>query len=710
MKLFRSSKPKPAKRKRVTPTLTAPTRDRSSGSRGSRKSRKTKPVRGARRRSPIMRVAFWSMTFVMWGVIGLVGIAGYMVFALPGQDIFTIPKRTEGIVLLADNGEVLAESGMFLGDDVRLRDLPSYVPQAVLAIEDRRFRKHFGVDLVALARAIYTNFKAGRVVQGGSTLTQQLAKNLFLKPERTLHRKVQEAILALWIEHKFSKDEILQLYLNRVYFGAGAYGIEAASKAYFDKSARQLTLAEAASMAALLKAPSRLNPKSNPKGSRKRSLLVLNSMVREEFITKAEAKLAVNRPADVKAVDYIPATQYIVDWVEELVPQYTGSKAAGLIVQTSINPRLQSVAERSLRRRLVQQGSKLRVSQGAMVVMNPTGEIVAMVGGKSYIKSQFNRAVTGRRQPGSAFKPFVFLSAIDMGFGPNSVVEDERFCIDKWCPENYAKKYSGQVTLKTALARSINTVAVRLAVEAGPALVASNAKRMGIKSKLEALPSLALGTSEVTLLELVSAYAPFANGGRGVFPNVIKRIVSTDGRILYERKGQGPGQVLDPTELGTMNHMLAAVVNAGTGKRAQLEGREVGGKTGTTQSYKDAWFIGYTAQYVAGVWVGNDDSKPTKRVTGGSLPAQIWKDVMLAAHANLPAVPLPGEPPSTDSDYLNQDSWPIDDLFQSAGRAEETITTFFKDIFGNRRQAGDGFDEPRARAPRQRRGIQDDNR
>ena len=704
MKLFRSSKPKTTKSKRVTPKLSAPA-PRARGGRGMRKS---KPSRSARRRSPAMRVAMWSMTFVLWGFVGLIGIAGYMVYALPGQDIFTIPKRTEGIVLLADNGEVLAESGMFLGDDVRLRDLPSYVPQAVLAIEDRRFRQHFGVDLVALARAMYRNFKAGRVVQGGSTLTQQLAKNLFLKPERTLHRKVQEAILALWLEHKFSKDEILQLYLNRVYFGGGAYGVEAASKTYFDKSARQLTLAEAAAMAALLKAPSRLNPKSNPKGSRQRSILVLSNMVKEGFISEAEAKRAVNRPADVKATDYIPATQYIVDWVEELVPEYTGSKADGLIVQTSINPALQEVAERSLRQRLVDQGTKLNVSQGAMVVMNPTGEIVAMVGGKSYIKSQFNRAVSAKRQPGSAFKPFVYLSAVDMGFSPNSIVEDQRFCIDRWCPENYNKKYYGEVTLKSALARSINTVAVRLAVEAGPGLVVSNAKRMGIKSKMEALPSIALGTSEVSLLELVSAYAPFANGGRGVFPNVIKRIVSTDGRILYERKGSGPGQVLDPTELGTMNNMLAAVVSSGTGKRAQLQGREVGGKTGTTQSYKDAWFIGYTAQYVAGVWVGNDDSKPTKRVTGGSLPAQIWKDVMLAAHANLPAVPLPGEPPS-DTDYLG-DSWPVDDFFESAGRAEQTITTFFRDIFGNRRSEPGGFDQPGVRTPRRNNGVKDDNR
>lgn len=709
MKLFSFSRKKranAAKKKRIEPSLRIPnTRERSAAKGSAKQPAKTAKAPN-RRRSPVMRIAYWSMTFFMWGFVGLIGIAGYMVYALSNADIFTIPKRTEGIVLLADNGEVLAESGLFLGDDVSLRDLPSYVPQAVLAIEDRRFRQHFGVDLVALVRAFYLNVKAGRIVQGGSTLTQQLAKNLFLEPQRTIHRKIQEAVLALWLEHKFSKDEILQLYLNRIYFGAGAYGIEAASRAYFGKSARRLSLAEAASMAALLKAPSRLNPKTNPKGSQARSLLVLKSMVREDFISEKEAKLAVNRPADVKAVDYIPATQYIVDWVEELIPQYTGRKAQGLIVQTSIKPRLQLLAEKTLRRALIKEGPKLKTSQGAMVVMTPTGSVVAMVGGKSYIKSQFNRAVSAKRQPGSAFKPFVFLSAINMGFDPDSIVEDSRFCIDRWCPENYGKRYSGNVTLKSALARSINTVAVRMAVEAGPDLVVLNARRMGIKSKLEALPSIALGTSEVSLLELTTAYAPFANGGRGVFPHVITRIISTDGRILYQREGEGPGPVLDPTELGSMNHMLARVVNNGTGKRARLEGREVGGKTGTTQSYKDAWFIGYTAQYVAGVWVGNDDNSPTRQVTGGSLPAKVWKSVMVSAHEGLPALPLPGEPREAEPDYSN-DSWALDDFFDRAGRAEKQVTTFFQDIFGSRRNGDDNFDRP---GTRQRGGVQDDNR
>ncbi len=703
MKLFGFGTKKTQRRE---PKLRVPGSRASKSGNGRSSAGKRKPAK-AKRRGAAARVAYWGMAFFMWGFIGLIGIAGYMVYALPGADIFTIPKRTQGIVLLAGNGEVLAESGMFLGDDVSLRDIPSYVPQAVLAIEDRRFRQHFGVDLVALARAMYSNFKAGRVVQGGSTLTQQLAKNLFLKPERTLHRKMQEAILALWLEHKFSKDEILQLYLNRVYFGAGTYGIEAASKAYFDKSASQLNLAEAAAMAALLKAPSRLNPKSNPKGSRKRALLVLKSMVKEGYITLKEAQLAVDRPADVKAVDYIPATQYIVDWVEELIPQYTGRKPDGLIVETTIDPALQRKAESALRTTLNRQGAKLKTKQGAMIVMTPTGSVVAMVGGKSYLKSQFNRAVSAKRQPGSAFKPFVYLSAIDMGFGPDSIVDDEPFCIDRWCPENYSKRYSGQITLKSALARSVNTVAVRLAVEAGPELVISNAKRMGIKSKMEALPSIALGTSEVSLLEMVTAYAPFSNGGLGVFPHVISRIVSTDGRILYERKGSGPGRVLDAVSLGSMNSMLSRVVSRGTGKRARLDGHEVGGKTGTTQSYKDAWFIGYTAHYVAGVWVGNDDNSPTKRVTGGSLPATIWKNVMVSAHEGLSPLPLPGEAPEAEPDY-GGDSWALDDLFSGAGQAEERITTFFQDIFGNDQRGGTATPDRPVR--RQRGRVQDDNR
>ncbi|MGI9370872.1 MAG: transglycosylase domain-containing protein [Hyphomicrobiales bacterium] len=623
-----------------------------------------------------MRFAYWGMVCFMWAFVALIAVAGYVVLAIPNENVYALPKREEGIVLLSDNGEMLARSGSFLGDDARLSDLPPYVSQAVLAIEDRRFYNHFGIDIIGLTRAMYTNVKAGRLVQGGSTLTQQLAKNLFLEPKRTLHRKVQEAILALWLEYNYTKDEIIQLYLNRVYFGAGAYGIEAASRAYYKKSAHELNLAEAAAMAALLKAPSRYNPKVSKKRSRARSKLVLNAMAEQGYIDAIEAKLAIDKPAAVKATNYIPATQYVVDWVRALVPEYTGLKAQGLIVQTTIDVKMQRLAERSLRKRLDKEGRKQRASQGAVVIMSPQGQVRAMVGGRSYKRSQYNRALKASRQPGSAFKPFVYLAAVFRGYQPDTPVLDQKFCINRWCPGNYSNKYYGRIDMKTALAKSSNAVAARLVSEVGPKSVADAAKKLGIRSKLTANATLALGTSEVNLLELVSAYAPFANGGNGVFPHVIKRIVAQDGRILYERQGSGPGRVLNTHEVGAMNIMMAEVVRSGTAKRARIKGHVVAGKTGTTQDYRDAWFIGYSAHYVGGVWIGNDNSAPMRRTTGGGLPAMVWGDVMAKSHAGLPAQALPGKlddggfgftPPELDGDFL--------------GRSGGAITGFFKSIF-----------------------------
>ncbi len=608
--------------------------------------------------------------------MAVIALAGYVVLAIPNEDVYALPKREEGIVLLSENGEVLAKSGSFLGDDARLSDLPAYVPQAVLAIEDKRFYNHFGIDIIGLTRAMYTNLKAGRLVQGGSTLSQQLAKNLFLEPKRTLHRKVQEAILALWLEYNYTKDEIVQLYLNRVYFGAGAYGIAAAARIYYKKSAHELSLAEAAAMAALLKAPSRYNPKASKKLSQQRAKLVLNAMAEQGYIDAIQAKLAIDQPAAVKVTNHIPATQYIVDWVRTLVPEYTGQKAQGLIIQTTIDAKMQRNAELSLRNRLDKEGRKQRASQGAVVIMSPQGQVRAMVGGKSYKRSQYNRALKASRQPGSAFKPFVYLAAVFRGYEPDTPVLDQKFCINRWCPGNYNNKYYGRIDMKTALAKSSNAVAARLAQQVGPNAVASAARRLGIRSKLTANATLALGTSEVNLLELVGAYAPFANGGNGVFPHVIKRIVAQDGRILYERHGSGPGRVLNDHEVAAMNIMMAEVVRAGTAKRARIKGHVVAGKTGTTQEYRDAWFVGYSAYYVGGVWIGNDNSKPTRRTTGGGLPALVWHDVMAKSHAGLPAQALPGElddggfgftPPEIDGDFL-----------EKSGGA---ITGFFKSIF-----------------------------
>jgi penicillin-binding protein 1A len=598
--------------------------------------------RPRRRRRSAFRLFSLFLALLFWAVFaGTVGL-GYLWMSLDQKGLFQIPAREPGIMVLAEDGTVLAERGAFFGDDVRIADLPAYVPQAIIAIEDRRFRSHFGVDPLGLTRAMVENLRAGRVVQGGSTLTQQLAKNLFLKPDRTMGRKAQEAVLAMWLETQFTKDEILQLYMNRVYFGAGAVGIEKAAQKYFGKSARDVTLAEAAILAAVLKAPTTYNPMTNPEAATKRSREVLNDMVDAGFIDAGEAQMALTAPATVRASDYVPATQYIVDYVGETLPQLVPNYDQSIMVWTTINPDIQQTAERSLRRRLAQDGPKFNVSQASFVMLDPSGAIMAMVGGKSYVKSQFNRATKAKRQPGSAFKPFVYLTAIERGYGPDSVEVDEPVRFGDWGPENYGHKYEGPVTLTKALALSLNTVAAKLAFNVSPAAVIATAHRLGITSDLVDNASIALGTSEVTLLELVSAFTPFANGGSVVQPYIVTRITTRDGALLYERSGDGLGQVVSNYDLGAMNHMMRAVVTQGTGRSAQFGDFEIAGKTGTSQDYRDAWFIGYSAHYIAGVWAGNDDNSPTQKMTGGSIPAAIWKDVMEQAHAGLANLPLPG--------------------------------------------------------------------
>jgi penicillin-binding protein 1A len=630
----------------------------------------------------------------LWALIALAGLTAYVWFSLDQQGVFQIPEREPGMILLASNGEVIAERGTFFGDEVRLDELPSYVPQAVLAIEDRRFYNHFGIDPVGLGRALIANFRAGRIVEGGSTVTQQLAKNLFLKPERTVQRKLQEMILALWLEAKYTKDDILQLYLNRVYYGAGAVGIEKAAQKYFRRSARDVSLGEAAILAAVLKAPATYNPINHPKAARQRANQVIANMVEAGFITESEREEALNNPAAVKPVEYVSAAHYLVDWVAEQIPELIGKFDQSIIVETTLDQNLQSIAEKAVRHRVIKEGAKLSVSQGAAVVLDMRGAVLAMVGGKSYIRSQFNRAVKAKRQPGSAFKPFVYLTALNQGMTPDSVEVDEPVRIGDWVPENYKRKYLGRVTLKKALALSLNTVAAKLAVQVGPENVITTAHRLGINSELVPNASIALGTSEVTLLEMASAFVPFANGGSAVVPYVVTRIISRDGAILYERQGGGMGIVVDGWSLGAMNSMLREVIRSGTGRRAQIEGQDIAGKTGTSQDYRDAWFLGYSAYLVCGVWVGNDDSSPTSKVTGGAIPAAIWNDIMAPAHTGLDYAPLPGD-------------------YQTLAQRDENGGLFgiFRDILGRTRKASDdelgdlidGVEEqPRPRKRRQR--------
>jgi penicillin-binding protein 1A len=525
---------------------------------------------------------------------------------------------------------------------VPIKELPPYLPRAVIAIEDRRFYSHYGVDPVGLARAAVANVLHRGVSQGGSTITQQLAKNLFLTQERTLWRKMQEAVLAIWLERKFSKSEILELYLNRVYFGSGAYGVEAAAQRYFGKSARQVKIAEAAMLAGLVKSPSRLAPSRNPNGAERRAQVVLAAMAELGFVTETMAKSALMQPAHAVKPAGAGTVNYVADWIMDVLDDLVGRVEEDLVIETSIDPTLQAVAEKALVEELAAKGPKLDVSQGAIVAMTPDGAVRAMVGGRNYAESQFNRAVAAKRQPGSAFKPFVYLTALERGLTPDSVRDDKPIMLKGWKPENYTHDYRGAVTLTQALAQSLNTVSVRLTLEFGPVAVAKTAYRLGISSKLEANPSIALGTSEVSLMELVSAYAPFANGGDAVAPHVIERVRNHAGKVLYARAAQNFGRIIEPRYVGMMNAMMRETLTIGTAQKAQLPGWPAAGKTGTSQDFRDAWFIGYTSHLVTGVWLGNDDSSPTRKATGGGVPVEIWSRVMKVAHQGIPLAALPG--------------------------------------------------------------------
>jgi penicillin-binding protein 1A len=524
---------------------------------------------------------------------------------------------------------------------VRLDSLPPYLVQAVLATEDRRFYCHFGIDPLGLVRASFRNATAGTVVEGGSTITQQLAKNLFLSPKRTMARKLEEVIYAIWLEQRFTKDEILELYINRVYFGGGTYGVEAASQHYFGKPARDVTLPQAALLAGLLKAPSKYTPTRSVKLAASRVDEVLDNMVEAGFLSADAARSANEQPLNLSAKGDETGYPYAVDWVAELLPEYVDEKNSDLIVETTIDAGLQRVSQQALRQMLDEEGSARHASEGAVVVLDPSGGVKSLVGGRSYSTSPFDRAVKALRQPGSAFKPFVYLTALESGYTPDSLAYDGPTNIAGWSPKNYSGSYQGEVSLRDSLAHSINTVAVRLATEVGPSAVVRTAQRLGIHSKLQDNPSIALGTSEVTLLELTSAYAPFANGGQGVLPHVITRVKNGDGKVLYQRQHSTFGQVVSAADVGAMNDMLTATITNGTGKQAAIEGHMAAGKTGTTQSFRDAWFIGYTGHYVGGVWIGNDDGTRMKKVTGGTLPAKLWHEIMLYAHTDKTPLPLP---------------------------------------------------------------------
>lgn len=599
----------------------------------------------ARKRSPrsgFGSTFYWGGVLGVWAVIALCGVLGYLTLTMPAGVLTKLKQRPPNVTLVASDGTVMAERGLRRGY-IRLRHMPRHLRNAVLATEDRRFYAHYGVDPVGLARAMFRNVQAGAIVEGGSTITQQLAKNLFLTPERTITRKLQEAVLAVWLEILLSKDQILEAYLNRVYFGAGTHGVEAAAKRYFGKSARKVTVAEAALLAGLLKAPSKYAPTKNPGLAERRASTVIAKMVEAKLLTSGQAMAAISAPARVRNPSGITGYEYAADWVVDILPRLlVGARRSDVVVETTIDPVLQREAQRIVSRTLDARSKKVRAEQAAAVVLDTRGAVKAIVGGRSYRESQYNRVVKSLRQPGSAFKPFVYLAALESGLTPNTVIDDAPINVNGWRPKNYRNQYRGAITMREGLADSVNTVAVRLTLEAGRTRVARTARRLGIESEVKKNLSIALGTSEVTLLELVSAYAPFANGGYVATPHIVRRIRTPGGKILYKRRTTGRLRAVALPYVAAMNDMMSAAMVSGTATRAALPDRAAAGKTGTTQNFRDAWFVGYTANYVAGVWIGNDDGKPMKRVTGGSLPAAMWKEIMLSAHRAKAPAPLPG--------------------------------------------------------------------
>lgn len=640
----KSSKPKADDSDDEPPRERKPAASRSGGKRRSK----------SRGRFSIGRLFYWGAVLGLWAGIAVVGLVIYVGAHLPPIQSLEIPKRPPTIQIVGLDGSVLASRGEMPGANVALKDLPPYLPKAFIAIEDRRFYSHYGVDPVGILRAAVTNVLHRGVSQGGSTLTQQLAKNLFLTQERTMARKLQEVELALWLERKHSKSELLELYLNRVYFGSGAYGVEAAAQRYFGKSARNVTVAEAAMLAGLVKSPSRLAPNRNPEGAEQRARIVLAAMADAKFITDAQAQASIGHPSyNVKPVG-AGTVNYVADWIGEVLDDLVGQIDQSIVVETTIDPKLQSVAETSVIDELAAKSVKFNVSQGALVAMTPDGAVRAMVGGRNYAESQYNRAVTAKRQPGSAFKPFVYLTAIEAGLTPETIRQDAPIDVKGWKPENYTHEYFGSVTLTQALAMSLNTVAIRLGLEVGPKNVVRTAHRLGISSKLDANASIALGTSEVSVIELVGAYAPFANGGLGVSPHVVTKIRTNEGKVLYARSEDNLGQVIEPRSVAMMNTMMQETLISGTARKAEIPGWTAAGKTGTSQDYRDAWFIGYTANLVTGVWLGNDDNSPTRKATGGGLPVEVWTRFMKAAHQGVPVASLPKAQPGNPFSNLMQ--------------------------------------------------------
>ncbi len=555
-------------------------------------------------------------------------------------------SRQPSITFLDKDGRIIASYGDIYGKSIKYQNLPDNLIDAVIVTEDKRFFKHNGVDLKGVLRAIYVNFREGRIVQGGSTITQQLAKNLFLSPERSFTRKLHELILSLWLELRFTKKQILSIYLNRVYLGSGTYGVQAASEKYFNKKVEDLNLYECAVIASLLKAPSRYNPIANKELSKERASLVLENMAKNKLISKNKVQEAkYNNQKYSKFTTPPKSTRYFIDWLLPRVKGYVGEINEDLIVRTTLDVKLQKIAEESLNKITTQYPS---ADQSALVSLDLDGGVISMIGGRDYGDSQFNRVTQARRQPGSAFKLFVYLAGIENGYAPDDLITDSKININGWSPKNYKDIYLGEVSVKEAFSKSINTVAVKISEDIGREKVIRMAKLMGINSPILNSPSLALGTSEVNLLELTAAYDILANNGKGIFVHGIRSIENTEGKNLFTRKIQGPGKILNSNTVSIMTKMMEETIKNGTGKKAKIN-RPAAGKTGTSQSLRDAWFVGFTSSIVVGVWFGNDDDSPMEEITGGTAPAVLWSDFMEKAHENI-------KPRALNYNYQTSDS------------------------------------------------------
>lgn len=587
-----------------------------------------------------VRIGMWSFI-----IVGLVLV--YLAAQLPNISALETIKKQQGVTVLAADGHVVANYGDVYGTYIPYEQLPKALVYAVVATEDRRFFSHHGIDFIGIARAVVTNVARGHMVQGGSTVTQQVAKNVFLSPERTIKRKLQEVMLAFWLEARFSKKEIMAIYLNRVYLGGGSYGVDAASKRYFNKSARELNLYESAQLAGMLKAPSRYNPSVNSERARARVHQVLLNMVDAGLLREKDVKPTLQNYAK-SAAEHEAAggdVRYYTDWIVDQLPELVGDASDDMVVTTTLDTKLQALASETLQRDVTTLGEKKNVSQGAMVVMQPDGAVLAVVGGLNYGKSQYNRAVQAKRQPGSSFKLFVYLSALEAGLTPLTTVEDAPITIQvgnkSWSPNNFESNgYRGQIPMVEAIRYSLNTVSVRLSQYTGIDKVADMAMRLGLPN-IPAHPSIALGAVEATLLEMTQAYAHLPNGGNKVEAYGITSIKTREGKEIYKHETTEKIPVLAKGTVAMMNYMLRDVATRGTGAKAALAGYPAAGKTGTSSDYKDAWFVGFTPQLVTGVWVGNDDNKPMKKITGGSIPAAVWHDFMTKAMEGMPVKELP---------------------------------------------------------------------